>query len=640
MAIERIEIHEHEPYGREVEGIAPYSLVRATAHYVIDPHHVANSSIVDLELATGEDGLVRFNADMLFAYPMAVSSMPLLYVVANRGRAGALPFDLSNADAASRSNETLRVGDAFVLRRGFAVLWTGWQWDVKTGPNLLRLNAPLALLNEESPPGSVELRIEVDVASADHILIDTRSSAAGLRTYPARVRVDPEAELLVQVEPLGAWQPIESARWRFGRRQAGTATEELDYITYDDDFQPGRAYRVRYRPAKCPVNGAALLSSRDAVSMLRYQRELLGLPIGDISTALGFGVSQSGRYLRQFLFEGMNVDENGRGIFDGLLVDVAGPRRGEFNLRYGKLSVNLSEGAGVAAPYATDHTEGGLLDHQRQRGSVPKIMLVNSSSEYWRRDASFLHIETDATADFELADDVRAYLIAGTSHVLGAPPSDSLERRPANPPSTLSRWPVLRALLVALERWTRDQVEPPSSNVPTLAAGTAVAREQVLARLAEIKGLALPSPNRLDPSDSPRAQPDSVEEMTMRPLVAAVDEDGNELCGVKVPELAVPTATHLGINPRRSDAHGDAPIIDLLGSSYPFAAIRDHRERSGDPRRSLNERYADEYDYAARVRVAALELVEANLLLNDDVDAVCTTAIGHYLAALHADPIS
>lgn len=275
----------------------------------------------------------------------------------------------------------------------------------------------------------------------------------------AAARIDAEAGLFVQDRPFGPWSSIDSSEWRFGRIGAGAHVDDFDHVSYDQGFEAGKRYRLRYRSASCPVNGAGLLSSRDVVAMLRYDTGKLGFPIGRVDQTLGFGVPQSGRYLRQFLFDGLNVDESGRSVFDGLLIDVAGPRRGDFNLRYGQLLVNRSEGPGIEPPHPMDHRDGGLLDCQRALGHVPKTVLVNTASEYWRRNASLIHIETDASADLPIAEDVRAYLIDGASHVLGAPAADGLGRRPGNAPSVLSRWPALRALLDALERWTRDGLE-------------------------------------------------------------------------------------------------------------------------------------------------------------------------------------
>ena len=596
MAVERIEIHEHVPYGAEFDSLQPYALLRATAYFAVDPFIAANDQISDLSFAAQPDGMVRFSADLQVVYPSSASSMPLLYVVANRGRASALPLDLSGVEATSDSPSKPRAGDGFLLRNGFAVVWTGWQWDIENRLGLLGLRPPLANLGNTDQSLNLELRIEVDVATYTHVLIDTRTAPTDLRGYRARARDDSDAELWVQDVPFGPFQSIDHSKWRFTTRDSKAATDDLTFVTLVDGFVPGRIYRLRYRPADCPVNGSGLIATRDVVSMLRYDSDVLGTRFGEVSTALGFGVSQSGRFLRQFLFDGMNVDEDNRAVFDGLLIDVAGPRRGEFNVRYGQLSTNRSDGVGVDPPFATDHATGGLLDRQRDLGHVPKTMLVNTASEYWRRNASFLTMETDATADFELAPDVRAYVVAGTSHVLGAPVASTASRMLANPPSNLSRWPVERALLIALEQWTRYGIEPPATSVPTLLSNSAITRESALKQLAMIPGLALPAPELLDPADSAQADPESAVAKSLRPLVSQLDEDGNERCGVILPELSVPIATHLGINTLAVAPGESASIVDLIGTSYPFPGSSVEREQRGDPRRALAERYADEDD--------------------------------------------
>lgn len=190
---------------------------------------------------------------------------------------------------------------------------------------------------------------------------------------------------------------------------------------------------------------------------------------------------------------------------------------------------------------------------------------------------------------------------------------------------------MLRALLVALEQWTRAGTEPPASRTPTLDAATAVSREQVLQRLAAIEGLALPSSELLDPRDSAQARLGTPEHSTLRALVSIVDIDGNECAGVILPALAVPPATHLGINPRQNDVAGQASIVDLIGTSHPFARNRSDRAKSGDPRLSLDERYAGPEDYADRVRVAAVDLAKERFLLEEDIDVICQIARSHFV---------
>jgi hypothetical protein len=368
-------------------------------------------------------------------------------------------------------------------------------------------------------------------------------------------------------------------------------------------FQAGRVYELRYTPADCPVVGTGLLAVRDFVSWLRRRHE-------DLTHAFAFGVSQSGRFLRELLYQGLNRDEDGRAVFDGVLVHVAGARRGEFNQRYGQPSAQHAPSPGHLPPFA----DAELLARQRERGAMPRVFSVNTSSEYWRSEASLCH------ADVELPEEARTYLFAGCQHGPGgvaltrsAPLSPWV--RPANPLNTVDYTPLLRAALVNLERWVVDGVEPPPSAVPRAADGTAADRGEVLRRFAGREDVAvpredrLPALRRLDFSTFPPAAGDPYE-----CFVSAVDGDGNEVAGIRLPDLTVPLGAHTGWNPRHPDSGGEGQLIDMLGSTLPL------------PPPSIAERYGSREAYRERVREAAERLVEARQLLPEDVELVVTRA--------------
>jgi hypothetical protein len=397
------------------------------------------------------------------------------------------------------------------------------------------------------------------------------------------------------------------------------------------------------------VAGSGLLAVRDCVSFLRSDAE--GNPLaGQVERTYGYGVSQCGRFLRHFLALGLNVDEAGRQVFDGLIPQVAGARRGEFNHRYAQPSAQHVASFGHLPPFHDDAQRDpltgemvpGLLDRQRQRGGVPKVFHVNSSSEYWRSDASLIHTDLGAARDATPAAESRAYLLAGTEHGPGAvpPPAEHpAGARWANPRNTVNYAPLLRAALVNLDRWVSDGVEPPPSAVPRLADGSAAAREDVLARFERLPGVAVPAAERLPRLHRLDLGPAAATGVASLPaqageaypcFVAAVDDDGNELAGIRLPDLTVPLASHTGWNPRHPEAGGAGQIVDMLGASLPFPASAEQRQRSGDPRRPLDERYQSREDYLERVRAAAEALVAQRSLLAEDVELVVTQAGARY----------
>jgi len=264
-------------------------------------------------------------------------------------------------------------------------------------------------------------------------------------------------------------------------------------------------------------------------------------------------------------------------------------------------------------------------DNPRARSTQPKIIYTNTGVEYWGggRTAALTHIAPDATRDIDLAGNVRSFFLAGTQHTPSAfPPPDSGGQQKANP----INWRfALRSLLVALDDWTERNVPPPASMVPRLDRGTLVPASRV--RFPAIPGVA--SPEALSAGKraaNPLLAAGSGENAPLPLLVPQVDADGNEVAGLRLPDLAVPLATYTGWNFRKPADGGSDQLVPLLGSYIPFAATRADREARHDPRRGAEERYASRASYVARVKDAADDLVRQRLLLASDVNLVVTRA--------------
>jgi hypothetical protein len=378
--------------------------------------------------------------------------------------------------------------------------------------------------------------------------------------HPVADLADPRARITMREHAGPDAAPVEVPRskWRF---------PDASHVQMDGGFAPGALYEVVYPSVDSPVVGLGFLAIRDAAAWLRWAPAASGNPLaGAIERAYLFGVSQSGRFLRNMLYLGLDEDEQGRMVFDAVLPHVAGGRRGEFNLRFGQPSLNAHDSVGSLPPFLYDE----LLARATRRGRVPKIVATNTSAEYWRGDASLVHTDVEGRRDIEPPADARVYLFAGTQHTPGAlppPPADpNTGSRGIHPFNVVDYAPLLRAALVNLDRWLREGVEPPPSVFPRLADGTAVAGESMAPRFAAIPGVRFPDrlarPARLD--FGPEIARGIASELPPKigarypSYVAAVDADGNEVVGIRPVELAVPLATFTGWNPRHPEQGGRA----------------------------------------------------------------------------------
>ena len=562
VAVEAVQIRRRQTIDFDSER------VDGVIRFTVDPEHPSNRAIADLNLVVGRKA--RFAADFVLLRPRA-SSGRLLVNVVNRGRTATLPFSISSRPPELRITDDIDAGDGFLLRRGWTILQCGWQWDVRRQPGLLGLEAPVA----EAPPGRLTVRFQPSEVHADQILSHWPLDPSPERRmithvpYPA---LDEGGRLTVRDDPNAASVEIPASAWRLV--EGGT------HIALDGGFQPGLVYEFSYLTALAPIVGAGMLAVRDAAAHFG----------ADAEATFGYGVSQTGRFLRQFLYDGMNRTEAGRAAFDGLLPHVAGARRGEFNHRFAQPSAPHHVGAGHEPPYATAH--------MLQRAGAPvKVIETNTSSEYWRSVCSWTHSDHP---------DLRQYLFAGTMHNPGMPtltdvPPNYPDVRCANPLNTVDYLPLLRAALINLEAWVCDGVEPPATAVPDPGCD----RESVLEVFDRFSGVIRPDPVLL-----PRL-PGAV----APGWVAAVDADGNEIDGIRLPDLTVPLATHTGWNPRHPSIGGAGQGVDMLGSTLPFPRTIS----AGDSRRPISQRYRSRDDYIERVEAEVADLVAARHVLPEDV---------------------
>jgi hypothetical protein len=369
-----------------------------------------------------------------------------------------------------------------------------------------------------------------------------------------------------------------------------------------------------------------------------------------VEHAYAFGVSQTGRWLRQFLHLAVNRDQEGRTVFDGFIPHVAGGKRGEFNQRFAQPSSQASRSTNSLFPFSdaeqTDPETGitdGLLSRLTVQGPLPKIMYVSTPSEYWGGHGALVHTDLTGSHDMDPPEAVRIYILGGMQHSLGGLPltdTDAEGVRTQRLYHCLDYRSLLRAALVNLDRWVTSGHPAPPSQYPKISDGTAVSPETALKTLTSIPGVEPPVHlrrfTRLDFGTDPGV-PTKVPPVVgnLYPnLVSAVDGDGNETSGILMPFITVPLATYTGWNLRHADIGGNGEIMStggasggtLKGSTIPFPAKAEDREASGDPRLSIEERYASKEGYLNKIDEAARSLLDEAYLLQEDLATVMELA--------------
>jgi len=399
MAVLAFEISKRQSLaeGRAFGKTGPYEQIDGIAHFVVDPAHPDNRGITDIALAPRDTaGLVRFSADVTIMAPREPvrGNGRLLIDIPNRGNR--LAMRLVNNAAPAVPGATIDPGDGFLMRHGYTVAWCGWQHDVPDIPGLMRTNVPEARTTEGGPvSGPIMVSFLPNVASQVQLLSDRAH-----RPYPTSDVLDPHAVLLQREADDAPPVTIPREQWSFARLEAGRPVPDPTHVYLAAGFVPGKLYHVIYTTTGAPVIGLGFLATRDFASFLRHEPAQRDNPCaGQLQHAYAFGASQSGAFLRQYLWLGLHQDERERPVFDGYLIHIAGGGRGaDFNMRFGQPSNTLHPRLRETSPFTdlpqTDPVTGqtrGLLDRIGAHAQRPKIFLTNSSNEYWRGDASLIH---------------------------------------------------------------------------------------------------------------------------------------------------------------------------------------------------------------------------------------------------------
>ena len=617
-----------EPFaeGAPFGNAGAYERVKGTFKGELDPADPRNKAIVNIDKAPGNSaGRVEYESDFYLLRPVdaARGSRKILYDVTNRGRQYVHWVFGDSRTVRNDPRAAEDAGNALILRRGYVIAWSGWDPDAPRSNAGLSMKPVIALIG--GAPIVRVIREELQSGTRGPLRETFRL------THEAATQDPSHSRLSVRRGEADPRIPVPAEGW------AWVNSREIRLLPQGTRPEAGSIYEFHYPATNPRVLGIGLAATRDLVSFLRYEAadsKGNANPAGaGIRHVLAFGRSQSGRYLRDHVAQGFNQDESARKVFDGVLAHTAGVGGVFLNAEFGQPARTNTQHEDRtfpenAFPFATarmtDPVTGQTGSLLRGDGFDPLWMESNTSTEYWQKGASLLVTDPLGTRDVAHPANARGYLVAGTQHGgqawMRSTPGNCVNNRNPHSPT-----PALRALLVALDEWVSEKRAPPASRTPRLADGTLVTPDQL--RFPAIPGTVVA--RRMNEIGVLRDWIQPVMDMSRpyRPLVTQVDADGNETAGIRLPEIAVPLGTHTGWNLYKAP-FPDGELCDRDGTFVPFAATRAEREAAGDPRPSLEERYASHADYVQRVEQAVTRLVQERLLLAEDGEAFIAKAKG------------
>jgi hypothetical protein len=620
----RIDVTSREDvlHGKPFGAAGPYERIIGKAFFAVDPKNPRNQIVPNIDKAPrNAQGMVEFSADVYLLVPKDQSkgNGVAFFEVPNRGRREQMIRFDRVIRGAPETPET-EFGDGLLLNSGYTLVSVGWQYSLARNGQLIGVDLPPALENS----GLVRTPLAVNRA-APTLALDPDAAR-----YPPLDLNSPKASLTVRQNVYDAPRTIPRDQWQFAKVVNGQVVPDGTSLYMKEGFQPGQTYELSYEGKGAVIGGLGYVAQRDAASAFKYKQ---GFPVS-VKYAYALGESQTGRFVREFIYRGYNADERNRRSFDLLWAHIGGAARGDFVQPF-SLPNGLGVFTGSMFPYSdvpqkdpvTGKTDGMLMHMSKE--TIPKIVYTNGDCEYWGggRAAALIDTSLDGKKDLKMPDNVRVYLLAGTQHLPSAfPPRKGAGQQRPNPNDYT--W-ALRALLVGVDQWVRQGTLPPPSRYPKLSDGTLVPHA----------GFQFPAvPSVQSPAIIPggyRADLGGPASPRIPFLVPQVDADGNDVGGIRLPEIAVPLGTYTGWNFRSPESGAPTEIIPLNGAFIPFPRTRAEREKTHDPRPSIEERYSSRDAYLAKVKEAAEHLVSERYLLPADVDPVVSHAgaLWDYVAA-------
>src|SRR5215469_7029210 len=645
----KLSIAERFPFaeGHEFGPVGAYERLVGRAHFAVDPEAPAQQGITDLDKAPADpDGLVRFAGDFSILKPVdpGCGNRRIFFDYGNRGNKRMLQF-FNDAPASNDPRTVAHAGNGFLMRRGYTIVWLAWQGDLLPGNGRMVLDLPSV------PAVTGLVRVEY-IADRPGITTYPLSGHASTRSHPA-ASLDPrEARLTRRRYPDDERIPVPPESWRFARVEGGFGLDNQGaeqavvpsdtHIHIPAGFEPGWIYDLVYTGRDPLVLGLGHAAVREFVSLLRYS-DGNAAGLGAIEKAYAWGRSQTGRCIRDFVYRGFNADAAGRKVFDGVLPHVAGAGRKWLNQRFANAVVsggqqyedhfNPADTFPFSYAETTDHLAGRRDAILKRPETDPLVIHTQTATEYWQRRGSLAHTDTRGN-DLPQPAGVRIYMWASSQHF-----ADPLPKKPArgicqNYLNTVATSMLFRAMIDAMDRWATDGVPPPDSRIPRRADGTLIPFEEWRREFPAIPGVAVPhEPNSLPLLDfGPDMQrgilkepPGTVPSDGYTVLVPAVDADGNDVAGVRAPMVQTPLGTYCGWN-LRARGFGHGAMHEFSGSYIPLPESPEERQMTGDPRKSILERYPNADAYVAAIVRAARQLRSEGLILEEDVERAVAAA--------------
>ena len=643
--------------GKHFGSVGAYDLISGVAHYSVDPSET--KEVVDIgKVPTNADGKVEFTADVHILKPrnLANWNRRIFYDVINRGNVwnclyfnDAFPEIAESGEFSSYGNNPnteRHAGNGFLMRQGYAVVWSGWDGVILPVDDRVTLTVPHATEGNQPLTGVVRTELSANAAGVHSLPLSGNVYSC---SYEPVINPEIEPVLTFRENETDPRMTIPNDRWSFqfpGSHEIDGRKVDpvpLTSLFVEDGFNPGWLYELIYEAKDPPVLGLGFVAVRNLIDYLKYwEKDSRGnenpLYEGSVRTeyAYTWGLSQGGRFLRDFVYLGFNENEQEEKIFDGVWVDGSGSGRMFFNHRFGQPGRRNKQHEEHLFPVdifplsysPTNSPKDNRTDSICLRPKTdPLIFHTNSSTDYWQRRASLVHTSPKGE-DLVDPENVRFYLFASAQHFI--PPGGIItEGVWQHHPNLMVVTSIMRALLVALDEWVSGVADPPKSQVPMVAEQTLTSPSEVSSRFPSGNFARCPDfNNRLHEIDcGPEFQngivtnnPPIVDKnIEYAVLVPNVDVDGHDLAGIKSPEIQNPVGTHVGWNWRK-EGFVPTALAGTMGSFLPFSRTKADRIDAQDPRLSIEERYKDHETYVQQIASSAQSLEAQRFLLREDVE--------------------